>query len=381
MTPTLVHKAASLVGLVAVGVAFFAASATPSAAQGAERPLRLYGNTKTIELAPVLLAAERLHKTPVTVSNGGIPNLFTGEADIATNAETQALRQSVDHPNLRIIFTVSEGFYRVVARRSAGITKLADLRGKKVATVGRTSSAYYLAKTLATAGLTEADVTIITNVGMDKVPAAMKRGEIDAFTVWEPQIHNAAELLGADAIEFQDRSVYRELFNLNTTAENLANPAMRARIVSFVRTLIKASSSVRREPHDVWPLVAKYTGYDPALIARVWHHEGYPGTLVSDVLDVMTEEEVWVAKERNRTPRTREQLASLIDTSVLKEALEQERAEQRSATPNQRIERLPASTAPFPKIDSVAFHFRNPVSGREPLVLLPSVVSPPVLLR
>jgi len=119
--------------------------------------------------------------------------------------------------------------------------------------------------------------------------------------------------------------VYRELFNLNTTAENLANPQMRAQIVSFVRSLIKASAHIRREPQDVWPLVAKSTGYDAALIQRVWHHEGYPGTLVSDMLDVLVDEEVWVAKERNRTPRTRAELATLIDASVLKEALEQER--------------------------------------------------------
>ena len=329
-----------IAAIVTVAVAL-ASWVAPADAQNASRPLRVYGNTKTIELAPVLLAADRVHKTPVTVSNGGIPNLFNpGEADVATNAETQALRMSVDHPNLRIILTVSEGFYRLVARRSAGITKLADLRGKKIATFGRTSSAYYLAKTLATAGLTEADVTIVTNMAMEKVPAAMKAGEIDAMTVWEPEIQNAQDVLGADAIEFQDRSVYRELFNLNTTAENLANPAMRTQIVSFVRSLIKASAHIRREPQDVWPLVSKSTGYDIGLISRVWHHEGYPGTLVSDLLDVLTEEEVWVAKERNRTPRTRAELASLVDASVLKEALEQERADAKSATTSQRLQRL-----------------------------------------
>lgn len=381
----------------------------PATAQEVGRALRVYGNTKTIELAPVLFAADRVHEAPVTVSHGGIPNLFkAGEADIATNAETQALRQSVDHPNLRIIFTVSEGFYRIIARRSAGVTKLSDLRGKRIATFGRTSSAYYLSKMLGTVGLTESDVTIITNVAMEKVPEAMKRGEIDAMTVWEPEIQNAQDALGADAIEFQDRSVYRELFNLNSTAENLANPQMRAQIVSFVRSLIKASAHIRRDPQDVWPLVAKSTGYDAGLIARVWHHEGYPGTLVSDLLDVLAEEEMWVAKERNRTPRTRAELASLVDTSVLKEALEQERAEERASPVSQRLKRLRfriageealrsikrlqcahahyteaagpgdaqraplqgMACAPSPKIASIAFRFKkNPVSGREPLVL------------
>src|SRR4051812_38009852 len=334
-------KPAFIITSIAAVAATLVMWAAPVAAQDASRPLRVYGNTRTIELAPVLLAADRVHETPVTVTNGGIPNLFNaGEADIATNAETQALRQSVDHPNLRIILTVSEGFYRIIARRSAGVAKLEDLRGKKIATFGRTSSAYYLSKMLATVGLTEADVTIVTNMAMEKVPDAMKRGELDAMTVWEPEIQNAQDVLGSDAIEFQDRSVYRELFNLNTTAENLANPQMRAQIVSFVRSLIRASAHIRREPQDVWPLVAKSTGYDAALIARVWHHEGYPGALVSDMLDVLVEEEVWVAKERNRTPRTRAELATLIDDSVVKEAIEQERTEERTATTSQRLQRL-----------------------------------------
>jgi ABC-type nitrate/sulfonate/bicarbonate transport system substrate-binding protein len=319
----------------------FCVSATVANAHDESRPLRVYGNTTTIELAPVLLAVDRHYKGPITVSNGGVPNLFrAGEADVATNADTQALRVSVDNPSLRIIFTVSEGFYRVIGRRSAGIAKLADLRGKKIATVPRTSSAFYLHKMLATVGLTEADVTIVPMVPLQQIPGALKRGEIDAVTVWEPEIQLAAEQLGADAIEFQDRSVYRELFNLNTTAENLANPEMRRQIVAFVRSLIKASSAVRRDPEEVWPLVAKSGGYDVGPISRSWHHHGYAGGMVSDLLDVLEEEEVWVAKERNRTPRTRAQLASLVDDSVLKEALEQERAETRAASVSDRLDRL-----------------------------------------
>jgi len=324
-------------------VALVAACGAHASSESTNRALRVYGNTTTIELAPVLFAAEHLYAGPITVTNGGIPNLFRdGEADVATNAETQALRQSVDHPNLRIIFTVSEGFYRVLARRSAGITKLEDLKGRKIGTVPSTSSAYFLAKMLGTAGLTESDVTVVRTFPLHLIPGMMQKGELDAVTIWEPEIQKAADLLGADAIEFQDRSVYRELFNLNTTAERLADPATRRQIVAFVRALIKASAHIRREPQDVWPLVSKSTGYDTHLISHVWHHEGYPGTMVSDLLDVLVEEEVWVARERNRAPRTREQLATLIDESVLKEALAQERAEESSRSVDQRVERLAA---------------------------------------
>ena len=284
--------------------------------------LKIYGNTTTLELAPVLLAAQDLYGDTTAVRNGGIPDLFDEDmADVATNAETQALRQSVDHPDLRTILTVSEGWYRIVARRSAGIARLADLRGKRITTVPNTSAAYYLHKMLGTAGMTTADVTIVPITPLSGMPAALASRQVDAVTIWEPEIENAAAAIGSDAIEFQDRRVYRELFGLHTTAAKLADPAKRREIVAFVRAVIQASERIRARPQIVWPLVAERTGFDAALIEKVWHHEGYPGTLVPDLLDVMVEEDPFVAQERNRTPRTRTQLAVMIDPSVLREAL------------------------------------------------------------
>jgi sulfonate transport system substrate-binding protein len=71
----------------------------------------------------------------------------------------------------------------------------------------------------------------------------------------------------------------------------------------------------------VWPLVAKSTGYDPPLIEKVWRHEGYPGAIVPDLLDVIVEEDGYIARERGRDPRSRSELAVLIDSSVLRDAL------------------------------------------------------------
>jgi NitT/TauT family transport system substrate-binding protein len=270
----------------------------------------------------VLLAAREIYEGKATVANGGISDLFDEDAaDLATNAETQALRQSVDHPDLRVIFTVAEGYYRIVARRSAGIGDIADLRGKRIATVPNTSSAYYLHKMLGTRGLTSDDVTIVPIVPLSLMPGALAKREVDAVTIWEPEIERAAEAVGGDAIQFQDRRVYRELFNLHATAASLGDPGKRREIVAFVRALILACERIAQRPQEVWPLVSESTGYDVELIERVWHHEGFAGTLASDLLDVMAEEESYVARERNRSPRQRGELAKLIDDSVLREAL------------------------------------------------------------
>ena len=70
-----------------------------------------------------------------------------------------------------------------------------------------------------------------------------------------------------------------------STAASLADPKKRAAIVAFVRTLIEATARIKSEPRAVWPLVAATTGYDAALIEKVWRHEGYPATLAADLLD------------------------------------------------------------------------------------------------
>lgn len=301
------------------------------------RALRVYGNLSTLEMAPVLLALDGVDPGQAVLRQGGIMSLYdqpgdlpnmvgVGRSDVATNSETQALRYSVNHPDLRFILTVAEGFYRIVGRRSAGIARLADLKGKRIATMPRTSSAYYLSRMLHTVGLDEHDVTVEPFVaGTDRplsaIPKALCDGQVDAATIWEPEMHKAQEALGADAIEFHERGVYREQFSLFTTSGHLDDPGLRRRIVDFTRSLVDASAQLRLRPQRAWQLLAQATRQDPATIERAWPHHAYPGTLVADLLDVLVQQEPWVAQESGRHPRTRESLAALIDTSVLQEAL------------------------------------------------------------
>jgi len=284
-------------------------------------PLKITSDTASIEFTPLLVAAENLYSGTATVGSGGIVTLLSDTTvDLGSNAETQSLRQSVDHPNLRIIFTVTETFYRIVASRAAGVSKLADLKSKSIATIPNTSAAYYIDKMLRTVSLTDKDVTIRSGTA-DTLPTLLANGTVAAVTLWEPSPQVALDRIGSDAIEFQDRSVYREIVSLHSTAETLAKPEKRRGIVAFVRSLIEAQRQFREQPETVKPRVVKALNIDAALLDKVWHNEQWLGTLVPDLLDVLVEEEVWVAAQTNRTPRTRAQLSPLVDDSIMKEAL------------------------------------------------------------
>ena len=311
------------------------AGAPPLAA--GQTPLQVYGNLDTLEFAPVLLAGATRESGRIEIAQGGILSLYgqagdlpnlraKGRSHAATNSETQALRYSVANPDLRVILTVAEGVYRIVARRSAGINTLADLRGKRIGTMPKTSSAYYLHRSLASAGVNDKEVTVVPFISGTNRPLAMMKEallnrEIDAVTIWEPEMQRCADALGADAVSFFNAADYREQFSLFSTQAYLSDPALRPRIVSLVKSIVIASEQIRRDPRDAWQLVARATRMDVKTIERAWPHNTYPGTLLGNLLDTMVDEEVWVAAETGRAPRSRSQLAPLIDYSVLDEAL------------------------------------------------------------
>ena len=300
-------------------------------------PLRIYGNLWLLEMAPVLLAADRIYPGKTIVEHGGVMSLWgkssdlaslgsVGRSDVAANSETQALRASADNPDLRFIFTVAECPYRIVARRSAGIARLADLRGKRVGTQVHSSAAYFLDCMLRTVGLTEKDVISVpfmarSSAPLTLLPEALKSGELDAIALWEQELERARLAIGADAIEFRDPAVYTEKFNLCTTAAHLQDRQLRARIVAFVRALIEAARRLGNEPEPGWRLVAQAAELEIETVKSTWPCLSYPGTLAPDLLDILERQDPWIARIQGRAPQKRAALARLIDDSVLREAI------------------------------------------------------------
>src|SRR6266851_4928809 len=193
--------------------------------------LRVGVNLTTIETLPIYLVEREPAGAGIALSGGAIPALTAGNVDVVTNAETRAILRSTTNPEIRVILTVAEYGYRIVARRSAGVRTAMDLRGKKIATSLNSSAHFYIVKTLQSVGLSEPDVTV---VGMTppEMPAALARG----------------------------------------------------------------------------------------VVAAAWGLFRFPASIPDDLLASMVEQEPWMAKNQNRSPRSREAIAALIDASVWREA-------------------------------------------------------------
>ena len=207
-TPRLLRKLASLAAYAALASACAAGAKVPD--EPAD-PLVIRGASLVVELGPARVAVEQLYPAGSRIEHGGVDSLLDPQnpADLATNAETQLLFHSVRGPDLRAIMTVAEGHYRIVARRSAGIEKLSDLKGKRIGAPLTSSSGYFLHLMLESAGLKAGEVEMRDVRPFTGIAAALEKGEVDAISIWEPQAENAARALGDDAIVFPGEGVYQ----------------------------------------------------------------------------------------------------------------------------------------------------------------------------
>jgi sulfonate transport system substrate-binding protein len=116
--------------------------------------------------------------------------------------------------------------------------------------------------------------------------------------------------------------VYREAFNLNARAPDLADPEKRRAIVRFVRAVSDASKALKKDRTPYVQHLSSVIGFTPEQITLGWHETEFPVAIIPDMLDVLEIEEQWVAKITNNRPaRTRKELEKFIDRSIVKEAL------------------------------------------------------------
>ncbi|KAH7117697.1 hypothetical protein B0J11DRAFT_441862 [Dendryphion nanum] len=291
--------------------------------------LKIATSLQWIEHTPQAYAIKNFYKgsSSASLTSGGVANLGSDKSfDLAANAETQGLKQYANHRNIRLIYMICEARYRIVANKAAGINKLSDLKGKKVGTMSGTSAGVFVSRLLASAGVKENEYTVVSGSVCMKAPCAsntfpsmISSKQIDAFGIWEPAVELGVQALGNNAITFQNGSVYREMYALYSTTEKLNDPSKRKDIVAFVRALNQTLDVYNKNPESVYKFVASAVGMDSKVVADVWEDHGWTGILPSDLLDLLVDEDKYLAGKDKRSAASRADLEKFLDTSVIEE--------------------------------------------------------------
>ena len=152
----------------------------------------------------------------------------------------------------------------LVVRNGSNINKIADLKGKKIATPFVSTSHFQLLYALDKAGIKPSDAQIL-NMRPPEIAAAWGRGDIDATFIWDPVLTTAKKdgkvLMTSGDICKQGAFTFDGLIVTRKFAKE--NPAF---MVALVKAIAKADADYKANPgkwsatSDEAKAVAKWSG-------------------------------------------------------------------------------------------------------------------------
>ncbi len=241
------------------------------------------GYVPVMIFAPLFVAKERgyfakegldVQLTPVQGGSDSVVQLAAGNFDAAVggagaglfNAAARGVKFTIvapmhsERPPLASPLVIS-------AKRTNEFQSVADLKGKKVA-INATGAAteYWLAKALATKGLTFKDVQLVT-VPFSNVPAALESGSLDASILGEPltTINEDKGVVKVLADGFIDGFTSTYLYMGDSLLKNNPQAAR-----GFMRAYLHACRDLQGKymNDDIAGIIEKYTKVPAGVIKR-----------------------------------------------------------------------------------------------------------------
>jgi taurine transport system substrate-binding protein len=195
------------------------------------------------------------------MASGDVQVAELGSSPLAIGAS-----QGVDYQ----LFMIAQGLgtaESLIATKDSGITKLEDVKGKRIAVPVGSTAHYSLMGGLAHMGIAETDVTIV-NLPADQIAAAWDSGQVDAAFIWEPVqnqiLQTGTFVVGAD----QTASWGYPTFDGWVVNTDFAEANADA-LVAFARTMNEANMAYLADPAawtaDSAPVktIAEITGAAP----------------------------------------------------------------------------------------------------------------------
>jgi NitT/TauT family transport system substrate-binding protein len=179
------------------------------------------------------------------------------------------------------VVAVCEGtaLLRWISVLGRNITSMDQLKGKRVGVARGTGSETFWLSVVSKLNLNPADYTIV-NVEAPEMVAALERGNIDAFAVWEPwptramrAIPNTHVLVSNESIQIVRNFVYMN----KGWAEQNQEATQR-----FMRSLIQAQELCAANPGEAAGLVARFLRQDRAFVQDLMTKVSYQMNLTPD---------------------------------------------------------------------------------------------------
>jgi ABC-type nitrate/sulfonate/bicarbonate transport system substrate-binding protein len=182
----------------------------------------------------------------------------TGQGDIVMTGDLPSVQYFFNNPGQYQTFAAIERDakgYVVIARKDIKSPK--DLAGKTVATrVGSTGS-WFISEYLSKNGVDPKSVPV-KNLDTQLLPAALCKGDIAAFFIWQPIGSRTLEICPNDAHQLSDASGYIQGYLVAGARPEFLNSADGAdKVQRFLRAIIKGRAKAESDFKAVAAFAAK----------------------------------------------------------------------------------------------------------------------------
>jgi ABC-type nitrate/sulfonate/bicarbonate transport system substrate-binding protein len=194
--------------------------------------------------------------------------LFQGEVDIISVSDVPVTFAAFERQDFGIIASTfsANNVNRVIARRDHGIHDPQDLQGKRIATQRASAVHFFMHLFLLHNRLSESDMQL-SYLKAEQLPDALLEGRIDAFSMREPYISQAAERLGDKAVLFAAPGVYEQMELLVASRALVEQePAV---IEGILKAMLAAEDFIREQPQQAAEIVARRLGVEPEKIQAI----------------------------------------------------------------------------------------------------------------
>ncbi len=201
-----------------------------------------------------------------------LENYLIGKDNVATCGSINIVLANFDLSQHRIIGTLAytDNQLKILGRKSSGINKATDLRGKKIGTVPGGMSNFYLYKFLVLNGISIDEVSIVY-MNKKKLPKAIANGDIDVICQKGKPIENAKKMIAEDWIIFPDTSIHRKTTHIIIPVDILNKKP--DQVKGVLRATLKAEEFIKTDTDESIDIVAKAKKYPYDLMSESMRNE------------------------------------------------------------------------------------------------------------
>lgn len=245
--------------------------------------------------------------------------VMAGEMDFASSG-TATLMPRIARGNLAVIATISTSPNAFKMAVRTPINSFADLRGKKVGSVGGSTTDYLWALAAKKYGVPESELQILSIPPPELIPS-LDRGDIQAFMVWEPWPSRAVEISGKDKVKLLlssgDFGYFLSFIAVVNRKFSDAKPDATARVLAAIRD---ASEFINTNRPEAVQIAAKWSRIKPELAAYNMDIYKYAMSLTDAMRTAAKDEEAWM-RSKGRIKADPIDWGKTIDPKFLEKAM------------------------------------------------------------